>query len=279
MLRFTSKQLTSYYRNINRTEFVSHPESYKLHLITKDDPDSKCVNARKSLEEILDHPLAQRFKRNQISLYTAPDSFWQEVRKRGVMPSPSIMIGKKIILPRGLVYRQSTEEVKAVIAHEVAHHLHLDNHPKRNWKERLFDVKRQQNEKFADTLAVVLGASPDALISGLHSVYAYSLDRAAMRIQAQHVFEPDVAEEIIARHKHSIQNRPKENNYYKNLDMRAEHIRDTASKLFDPNQRDLLLSDIADELVQKHKTLFPNQFARNIENKRAISTNAGNISL
>lgn len=233
---------------------------------TRLDPDydknPKRLELLADVETMLQDSLVRRFKRNHLNL-------WEKRQFNAVgdqsnnLDMIAIEDAKNIFIPSAAFDILSREELKAIVAHEIGHHLRLDGHPKakKPWI-------KSTAEDFSDAFAVYITQDPESLKSALNKVNAYYKEHIA-RLQPYSIQTNQTKSKIAQRVNEWTRKTFEPYFGYKNLEDRQAYIDECARKITTEEGRESLAKELETTLEQRHRKTFPKQFSRELENSRS----------
>jgi len=208
--------------------------------VTASHPDQKISALGVAFEEILASPVVAGFLRHKPKLYMI-DHGTEAIPRIGKVIGPSIK-GKYALIDSKTVAEFSIPELKAFLAHEVGHHVRLDNAPRFALRKH-FASAFSGMEKDADRISVAITGD------------AASLDAVVKKIKKIH---PEMAEgDRLAQHG-SLSEKIKlaENNAtYLPPEARSEFIQGVGAQVSTPEGRSHVEAEIRRRLQKEHDRL------------------------
>jgi hypothetical protein len=223
----------------------SKESGYLLFRPTKDHELSFVSQAAHVFEEIQQHPLVAPFLRHKPKLYIVEPGY--NIPGVGVVIGAQVK-GKNVFLDTKTASHLDRDELKALLSHEMGHHMALDAHPRQMWQTIVRSVQPVM-EKEADEIAVTITNNPRAMTSYLEKLKKIHPEIAAGEADVQKLHKGGVREQL-RNLRHVV-----DNAVYLPAEERAAHINQVGEKVVTSEGRSHVEAEIRRRLQKVHDKL------------------------
>jgi Zn-dependent protease with chaperone function len=242
----TAKRFYANYLRELYSEFRVGLQTGMVTKVTADHADPAIAALGKVFDNLVKHPLVANFMRHEPELYVVHPYF----RTKNIEPVVGArLLGRKVMIDRKTFEHLSLEQLESVIAHELGHHVRLDEHF-RNAYRRIIRFSTPEMEKDADRIAALLTGDSiyqDTALKALASVH-YEVEAGNKLLEDYE--KASFLERIKIQRQLAAQA-----TYLKPSD-RSEFLQELGEQMKDPKKRTHLEQELRRRLGAEHSRVF-----------------------